>query len=65
MTGLSQRKIRYYEQRHLISPQKCGSGTRKYSLADIEVLMDIYEKIQQGFGTDQIRKEMHEENESY
>lgn len=58
MTGLSTRQIRYYENRKLIFPERTPSGTRKYSFDDIERLMDIAEKIEDGVQTHEIRKEL-------
>jgi DNA-binding transcriptional MerR regulator len=55
MTGLSERKIRYYEARKLIFPERTSSGFRKYSFSDIERLMDIAEKIEDGVQTQEIR----------
>ncbi|WP_412762793.1 MerR family transcriptional regulator, partial [Priestia megaterium] len=48
MTGLSERQVRYYEERELIFPKRNSSGTRMYSFSDIERLMDIAEKIEDG-----------------
>ncbi len=61
LTGLSHRKIRYYEQRHLISPQKLNSNVRKYSFSDIEKLVDISSKIKEGYLTSEIRRELERE----
>ncbi|PLS06997.1 MerR family DNA-binding transcriptional regulator [Neobacillus cucumis] len=58
ITGLSNRKIRYYEIRKLIFPERTPSGTRKYSFSDIERLMEIAEKIEDGVQTHEIRKEL-------
>lgn len=58
LTGLSNRKIRYYEMRKLISPERTPSGTRKYSFSDIERLIEIAEKIEDGVQTYEIRKEL-------
>ncbi|MDY0944344.1 MerR family transcriptional regulator [Priestia megaterium] len=57
MTGLSERKIRYYEARELIFPERSSSGFRKYSFSDIERLMDIAEKIEDGVQTKEIRQD--------
>lgn len=57
ITGLSERKIRYYETRQLIFPERSSSGTRKYSFSDVELLMDIAEKIEDGIQTEEIRKD--------
>lgn len=57
LTGLSERKIRYYEERKLISPERTQKGTRKYSFNDIEKLMEIAEKREEGVQTTEIKKE--------
>lgn len=58
LTGLSERQIRYYEERKLIFPERTPGGSRKYSFSDIELLMDIAEKIEDGVQTFEIRQEM-------
>ena len=45
MTGLSERQIRYYEEKKLVFPERSPSGTRKYSLSDIKRLIIIAEQI--------------------
>ena len=59
MTGLSERKIRYYETQKLIFPERTCSGTRRYSFSDIERLMDIAEKIEDGVLTREIRDDLY------
>jgi DNA-binding transcriptional MerR regulator len=61
ITGLSERQIRYYEERKLLFPERSQGGSRKYSFADIELLMDIANKIEDGIQTHEIRKEMLKE----
>lgn len=58
LTGLSERQIRYYEERKLIFPERSSGGIRKYSFADIELLMDIANKMEDGVQTHEIRREM-------
>jgi DNA-binding transcriptional MerR regulator len=58
ITGISERQIRYYEERKLIFPERTAKGTRKYSFSDIERLMEIVEKIEDGVQTFEIRKEL-------
>jgi DNA-binding transcriptional MerR regulator len=58
LTGLSERQIRYYEERRLIFPERTPGGSRKYSFSDIELLMDIANKIEDGIQTHEIRKEL-------
>ncbi|MBA2875970.1 MerR family transcriptional regulator [Thermaerobacillus caldiproteolyticus] len=60
LTGLSQRQIRYYEERKLIFPDR-SKGIRKYSFADVEQLMDIANKREEGVTTREIRNEMTKE----
>lgn len=56
LTGLSLRKIRYYEERGLIQPERSGGGTRKFSFNDVEKLMDIANQIEDGMQTFEIKK---------
>lgn len=58
LTGLTERQIRYYEERKLIFPDRSSGGSRKYSFSDIELLMEIAEKIEDGVQTFDIRQEM-------
>ncbi|MED5051590.1 MerR family transcriptional regulator [Anoxybacillus rupiensis] len=60
LTGLSQRQIRYYEERKLIFPDR-SKGARKYSFDDVERLMDIADKREEGVTTREIRKELTKE----
>ncbi|MBB6446585.1 MerR family transcriptional regulator [Bacillus benzoevorans] len=57
LTGLSERQIRYYEERKLIFPERSKGGNRKYSFSDVEALMEIAEKIEDGIQTLEIRRE--------
>ncbi|MDP4162311.1 MAG: MerR family transcriptional regulator [Bacillota bacterium] len=58
LTGLSERQIRYYEERKLIFPERSAGGSRKFSFSDVELLMDIANKIEDGVQTYEIRQEM-------
>jgi DNA-binding transcriptional MerR regulator len=58
LTGLSERKIRYYEERGLIFPERTKRGTRKYSFLDIEMLLKIADKREEGVQTFEIKKDM-------
>lgn len=58
LTGLSERQIRYYEERKLIFPERSTGGSRKYSFTDVELLMEIANKIEDGIQTHEIRREM-------
>ena len=44
MTGLSERQVRYWEEKKLVFPERTSSGIRRYSFSDIELLMNIAEK---------------------
>ncbi len=58
LTGLSERQIRYYEERKLIYPERSKTGIRKYSFLDIETLIEIANQLEEGVGTNEIRKEL-------
>lgn len=58
LTGLSERQIRYYEERKLIFPERTAGGSRKYSFADVEELIEIANKIEDGIQTYEIRQEI-------
>ena len=64
LTGLSERKIRYYEDRKLISPERTAKGNRRYSFSDIQLLDKIANKIEDGLQTFEIRKEITKEKNS-
>lgn len=55
LTGLSERQIRYYEERKLIFPERTTGGTRKYSFHDVDRLVDIANKMEDGLQTFEIR----------
>jgi MerR family transcriptional regulator, global nitrogen regulator len=58
LTGLSERQIRYYEERELIFPKRSEKGNRKYSFSDVETLMDIANKMEDGLQTSELRREI-------
>ncbi|WP_407272580.1 MerR family transcriptional regulator [Radiobacillus sp. PE A8.2] len=58
LTGLTERQIRYYEERKLIFPERSPKGNRKYSFADVEQLIEIANKREEGVQTFEIRQEM-------
>jgi DNA-binding transcriptional MerR regulator len=55
LTGLSERQIRYYEERKLIFPDRTKGGTRKYSFSDVDKLVDIANKMEDGLQTYEIK----------
>ena len=62
LTGLSERQIRYYEERKLIFPERTNNGNRKYSFSDVECLIEIANKREEGVSTDEIRHELNRKN---
>ncbi|WP_044338288.1 MerR family transcriptional regulator [Rossellomorea aquimaris] len=58
LTGLTERKIRYYEEKNLIFPQRSNRGYRKYSFSDVERLMDIADQREEGVTTKEIKHEL-------
>ena len=58
LTGLTERQIRYYEERKLVFPERSLKGSRKYSFADVETLVEIANKREEGVQTFEIRQEM-------
>ncbi|RFU71200.1 MerR family transcriptional regulator [Peribacillus saganii] len=61
LTGLTDRKIRYYEEKKLIFPERTAGGSRKYSFSDVELLMKIADKMEDGIQTREIRQELVKE----
>ncbi|MCA1061311.1 MerR family transcriptional regulator [Rossellomorea aquimaris] len=58
LTGLTERKIRYYEEKNLIFPHRSNRGYRKYSFSDVERLMDIADQREEGVTTKEIKYEL-------
>ncbi|WP_064093018.1 MerR family transcriptional regulator [Rossellomorea aquimaris] len=58
LTGLTERKIRYYEEKNLIFPKRSKGGYRKYSFGDVERLMDIADQREEGVTTKEIKQEL-------
>lgn len=56
LTGLTERQIRYYEERQLVFPVRSKGGARKYSFNDVERLKEIGDKLRDGFHTFELRK---------
>lgn len=56
LTGLSERQIRYYEERRLINPERTRGGTRKFSFVDVEKLVEIANQMEDGLQTAEIRR---------
>jgi MerR family transcriptional regulator, global nitrogen regulator len=56
LTGLSERQIRYYEERELVFPERTPSGIRRYSFLDVEKLVEIANQMEDGLQTFEIKK---------
>ncbi|MEK3882790.1 MerR family transcriptional regulator [Paenibacillus sp. PL2-23] len=56
LTGLSERQIRYYEDKQLVFPERTNGGARKFSFEDVELLKEIHRKLRDGFHTFELRK---------
>jgi DNA-binding transcriptional MerR regulator len=56
LTGLTERQIRYYEDKQLIFPERTPGGARKFSFEDVEQLKEIQKKMKDGFHTFELRK---------
>lgn len=50
-TGVSERLLRYYEEQHLLQPERSPSGYREYSEADIGVVRRIRSLLAAGLST--------------
>lgn len=56
LTGLTERQIRYYEERKLIFPERTKGLTRKYSFQDVEKLREIHKQLTYGHNTFEIKE---------
>ncbi|OXS78635.1 MerR family transcriptional regulator [Domibacillus enclensis] len=56
LTDLSARQIRYYEQHHLITPDRSDGNRRLYSLNDIDRLLEVKDLLDQGINMAGIKK---------
>ncbi|OMP68682.1 MerR family transcriptional regulator [Domibacillus epiphyticus] len=56
LTDLTARQIRYYEQHHLITPDRSDGNRRLYSLNDIDRLLEIKDLLDQGINMAGIKK---------
>lgn len=48
LTGLSARQIRYYEEHHLINPERTQGNRRLFSFIDVERLLEIKTLLDKG-----------------
>lgn len=56
LTGVSQQALRGYEDKGLITPQRTGGGTRRYSRDDIDRINEIAELVGTGLNTEGVNQ---------
>ncbi|CAH1852373.1 MerR family transcriptional regulator [Convivina intestini] len=56
LTLLTDRQIRYYEQHGLISPKRGDGGQRRFSLNDVDQLLNIKDHLDAGDSTKDIKE---------
>jgi MerR family glutamine synthetase transcriptional repressor len=59
-TGLTERRIRYYETLHLLSPRRSEGNQRLYSQHDIERLLEIKRLLDEGLSLKAIRERLED-----
>lgn len=55
-TGLSERQIRYYEEKDIVVPKRTSGGQRLYSPADIEDLLKVKRLLSRGLNMEEVRE---------
>ncbi|MCM0582758.1 MerR family transcriptional regulator [Weissella diestrammenae] len=56
LTGLSDRQIRYYDQQGLIAPKRGAGKQRRYSLNDVDRLLEIADYLDAGYTISEIHE---------
>jgi MerR family glutamine synthetase transcriptional repressor len=59
LTGLTDRQIRYYESKSLLTTVRNSGGQRKFSLNDIEKLIDVRNMLSSGDSIKDIQEFMN------
>lgn len=59
-TGLTERRIRYYETQQLIAPQRTAGNQRMYSQKDLDRLLQIKRWLDEGFSLREVREKLRE-----
>lgn len=59
-TGLTERRIRYYESLQLLSPRRSEGNQRLYSQRDIERLLEIKQLLDSGLSLKAVRARLFE-----
>ncbi|MHB1612306.1 MAG: MerR family transcriptional regulator [Sulfobacillus sp.] len=63
-TGLTDRRIRYYETLELLQPQRTAGNQRLYSQQDIERLKRIKQMLDNGISLKEVRQYLQQEDEA-
>lgn len=56
LTGLTDRQVRYYDQQGLVEPQRGAGKQRRFSLEDVDRLLQIAEYLDAGYTVAEIRE---------
>ena len=56
LTDLTARQIRYYEEHELITPHRTEGNRRMFSLNDVDKLLEIKDRLEQGVNMAGIKK---------
>ena len=56
LTGLSDRQIRYYDQQGLIEPHRGAGEQRRFSLDDVDRLLEIADYLDAGYSISEIHE---------
>lgn len=59
-TGLTERRIRYYETLNLLTPRRTEGNQRLYSSGDIERLQEIKRLLDEGMSLKAVRQKMRD-----
>lgn len=62
-TGLTERRIRYYESLHLLTPRRSEGNQRLYSDHDIERLLEIKRLLDSGLSLKAIKSQLYQPSE--
>ncbi|MCL6561562.1 MAG: MerR family transcriptional regulator [Firmicutes bacterium] len=63
-TGLTERRIRYYEAQNLVVPRRTAGNQRLYTALDVERLQRIKQWLDEGLSLRQVRQRLLAEEES-
>lgn len=62
LTGLSERQIRYYEERKLVFPARTKGGSRRYSFEDVRKIQEIHRKLKEGYNTYELKSKIRRQS---